>query len=122
MIHGLAIASLAVIPIPWQVKVLLLVFLAYSMVLGVRNHALRSDAKAVVALTLGNEGKIELTLRDGCCLSTRLNSSSIVLHWLIALRLHDEQRVMSLFLLPDMFDEESWRRLSVLLLASKTQS
>ena len=122
MIHGFAVAAIAVSQIALAVKLLLLVLLALSLAQGLRAHALRIGHGAVLALTLREGGELELEYGDGRRVVTQIGSSSTVWHWLVALRLSQERRCRSLFLLPDMLDDESWRRLAVHLRASKPES
>lgn len=120
VVHGVAVAAITVCQIAWLFKFLLLLPLALSMVLGLRNHVWRQGSRAIVSLVFDSDGKVELTYADTRCISTQLDASSTVLHWFMALRLRHEGRVVSLFLLPDMLDADSWRHLSVLLRAAKT--
>jgi hypothetical protein len=119
MIHGLAVAAIAVSQIVLPVKFLLLVPVALSLVQGLRTHVLRRGRGAVLSLTLREGGELELEYGDGTGVATRIDPSSTVWHWLMALRLRHETRRFSLFLLPDMLDAESWRRLAVLLRSAK---
>ncbi|WP_343213233.1 protein YgfX [Georgfuchsia toluolica] len=119
LIHGLAVAAIAVSQFALAARILLLVLLAFSMARELWLHALRLGPGAVVALSLRGEGELELEYGDGRRIATRVDPSSTVWHWLMALRLRQERRSRSLFLLPDMLDDESWRRLSVQLRVGK---
>jgi hypothetical protein len=68
-----------------------------------------------LAITLREAEKLELAYGDGHRIFAMIDSSSTVLPWLAALRLRDDKKRISLMLLPDMMDTESWRILSVLL-------
>ncbi|MFY9329033.1 MAG: protein YgfX [Georgfuchsia sp.] len=121
VVHGLAIAAIAVSQFALAARILLLMLIAVSMARGLRLHAQRSGPSAVVGLTLREGGEMELEYGDGRHIATRIDPSSTVWHWLMALRLRRENRCHSLFLLPDMLGEESWRRLAVYLRASKPE-
>jgi hypothetical protein len=118
--HGLAISAIAVTQLAMAIKLLLLIPLALSLVYGLRVHALRSSVHAVSALILRTGSEIELIYRDNARRMTKVEPSSTVLHELIVLHLRAEKKHLSLLLLPDMLDAESWRKLSVLLRALKT--
>ena len=119
VVHGLAIVALAVSQLAWLVRGMLLLVTVFSLVRALRINAWRSGAKAVAALRLDKDAEIELTYADSDCVSTRLDPSSTVLHWLIVLCLRHEGEKLYLFLLPDMLDADSWRRFSVLLRVAK---
>ena len=122
LIHGLAVAAIAICQFALIARVFLLVLLAFSMARGLRLHALRLGSGAVIALTLRDGGELELEYGDGCRIATQVDPSSTVWHWLMALRLRQERRYRSLFLLSDMLDEESWRCLAVHLRATKVEN
>lgn len=122
VIHGMAIAAIAVSYIASFVKAILLVLIAYSLATSLRRHALRRGSDAVVSLTLRERGELDIGYGDGRRIAFRLDSSSMVLHWLMALRLRQQHKSCSLFLLPDMLEDASWRRLLVHLRAAKVES
>ena len=115
VIHGLAVAAIAVCQFSIAFKLPLLIMVALSLARGLRIYGLRDGKRVPVAITLREAEKLELEYGDGHRVSTTIDSSSTVLPWLIALRLRDDRKRISLLLLPDMVDTESWRKLSVLL-------
>jgi hypothetical protein len=122
VIHGIAVAAIGISQINSALKLLLLLPLAFSLVWGLQFHAWRSAAGTVVELVLREAGgELELLYGNGHRTAATLDGSSTVLHWLMALRLRHEKHCLSLFLLPDMLDTESWRRLSILLRSSKIE-
>lgn len=121
-IHGLAVVAILICPITLITKALLLGLLAFSVARGLRTHAWRFGRAVVTVLTLREDGDVELEYGDGRRIVTRVDASSTVLHWLMALRLRHQGRRLSLLLLPDMLEAESWRRLTVLLRSSKADS
>jgi hypothetical protein len=122
VIHGIAVAAIGISQINSALKLLLLLPLAFSLVRGLQFHAWRSAASTVVELVLREaSGELELLYGNGHRTTATLDGSSTVLHWLMALRLRHEKRCLSLFLLPDMLDTESWRRLAMLLRSSKIE-
>ena len=115
LIHGFAVAAIAVSQLSLTIKVPLLLLLALSLAHGLRTSVFREGSRVVVALTLRDAGQLELEYGDGRRVSATIDPSSTVLHWLIALHLRSGSKRISMLLLPDMVDAESWRELSVLL-------
>jgi hypothetical protein len=116
-IHGLAVVAVAVSQIGWVFKLPLFSLMAISYVYGWKSCASRSGKKTIVALTLREEGKVELDYGNGHRVETDVDLSSTVLHWIVVLRLQQGRKHFFLLLLPDMFEPECWRRLSVRLRA-----
>jgi Membrane-bound toxin component of toxin-antitoxin system len=117
VIHGLAVAAIAVSQFSPGIKIPLLLLVAFSMAQGLRTHALHEGGSAVVAIILREGSELELEYANGRRIATRVDPSSTVLHWLMALRLGADNKRLSLWLLPDMLDAGSWRSLSVFLRA-----
>ena len=117
VIHGLGVAALAVSQFSLVFKIALLTILALSLARSLQNHALRAGGRAILTMTLREGGEAVLTFRDGHYIAAKIDPSSTVLHWLMALRLRSGKKWMSVWLLPDMLDVESWRLLSTSLRA-----
>ena len=116
-IHGLALIAVAASRFAWPLAMVLSLVIIVSCSAALRVHALRTARNAVVAGTLRRDGELELERRDGRRIVARIEGSSTVLHWLVALQLREDKRRRSLVLLPDMMDADAWRHLAVALRA-----
>lgn len=87
--------------------------LAISLALELRSAALRRGRGSVVALRAGEEGSLQVRLREGAWRDCELLGSSCVTAWLtiVNLRRAGERRVRSAVILPDSLDAEAYRAL-----------
>lgn len=112
-IHGLAVTAIAVSHFALAAQIALLALIALSLAHKLRVFALRSARWAVVSLRLCEGDILELEYGDGHHVATRIDLSSTVSNWLIALRLRHENRRLWLTLLPDAMDREEFRQLQI---------
>jgi hypothetical protein len=112
-LHGLALLSLVPVTIPLWAKLLLSFVILASLVHGLRRHALRLSPRAVLALRLHADGKLELRRRDGVGVAGSVSPQSCIFPGLVVLLVtgEDERRPTALTLLPDALAKDELRQL-----------
>jgi len=107
VLHGLAAASLAVLPWPLSLRGLLLVTLASELWRPIRRPS------RVVGLRLAASGELSFQFANGEQAVVRVQPDSVVFSQLLVLRVRDGEsgRLQTLALLPDSMPSEQFREL-----------
>ncbi|HWQ39421.1 MAG TPA: protein YgfX [Burkholderiales bacterium] len=114
--HVLAGLAAGTLPLAPGVGLLLIGLIAGSLIHALRLHALRSAARACVALRVpADAAAAELTLRSGAIVRGRILGDSVVspLLTVVNIRREDTARRVSLVLLPDGAPSDALRALRV---------
>lgn len=122
VIHGAAIAALALSAMPAWVKTALILLLALNLFHQSRRHALLREAESVVEFSLAENG-ILLGQRDGRQIAGKLLGNSMVISHLCVMNVLPQgaRFSRSIVILPDNLDAEIFRRLRVKLRWGVTQ-
>ena len=112
-LHGLALLSLVPVTIPLWAKLSLAFVTLASLVRGLWHHALRFSPRAVVALRLHADGKLELRRRDGAGVAGSVSPQSCVFPGFVVLLVagEDNRRPAALTLMPDALAKDELRQL-----------
>lgn len=110
--HGLGMLAIAILPLSWPMRLLLMLVLVFSLI-----HWWRGR-NPVKALHLSTDGKCSVRLGNEQWVPAEVLGSSFVQPWLAVLHLKLEGRrhMLPLILLPDMLKHDEFRRLRVWLL------
>jgi len=105
LLHGLAAASLVVLPWPLSIRLLLLALLAWSL----WQQIFRPST--VVGLCLAASGELSCQFANGEQAFVRVQPDSVVFSQLLVLRIRDGEsgRLETLALLPDSMPSEQFR-------------
>ena len=117
LIHGLALASVSVSQLLIALKISLDVAIAASLVYYLMAYLYRTGRHIISAITLRENGEIDLIYVDGRKVSASVERSSTVLHRFMVLELLAADRTRRLWLLPDMLTAEHWRYFTIWLRA-----
>ena len=113
LIHGLALASVVVSQIPIALKIALGIAIIVSLLYYLRVYAYRIGKQVISAITLRENGEIDLLFGNSQKITATVERSSTVLKGFIVLVLHTAGRRRRLWLLPDMLTAEHWRHLTI---------
>jgi hypothetical protein len=104
LLHGAAAACIIVLPWPWILRSVLLVFVGLSL-----GYALRPSR--IHGLRISGRSRLDCLLADGRRVGTLVLQDSTVFNRLIVLRLRigEEKRVSKLALLPDHMSADQFR-------------
>jgi hypothetical protein len=101
----------ALTDLPLAAKAALWGVLAFSVWRGISIHALRRGERAVMALTLRSDGKLEIEVRSGERIEVQVDGRSTVFSWLVVLLLKREGRTEALTLPHDALGSSAHRLL-----------
>lgn len=114
--HGIAITSLAFVPIPQIAFYLMLVVMLWSLLYFVLRDARLTLEDSIVAISLGDD-RIILFNRDGDEQVGKLLRSSLIMPQIVILNitLPNHFWKKNVVLMPDSMDAESFRQLRVVM-------
>jgi hypothetical protein len=105
---------LPLLQLPHWLKLAISFAVLYSLFDAWRRLARRAHPDAVHTVQWKEAGHCHLTLNSGQQLSVSLASQAFILPWMVVLHFRTPQRRLRyLLVLPDMLDEEAFRRLRV---------
>lgn len=115
--HLVATGLLWSLALPFGIKAIIVVMLAFSLIYYVRQDALLTANNAVVAFELSDDMHCKLVTRSGESTVCDLSGSTFVAPYLTVLNLKPAGKFFtrSVVILPDGIDVEEFRRLRVLL-------
>src|SRR5574340_801052 len=113
--HAGALALLWPLALPLWVKAAIGLAVAASLVFFLNHAALLRAAEAVIAVEIGEDGRIALQTRRGNWHECRLSGDSFVSPWLTIMILAQENRLRARYvvIVPDNVDAGDFRRLRV---------
>jgi toxin CptA len=115
--HGIAVVSLSVLPIPLWLRLAAVILVGWSFFHGLAKHASRRSPSAIRGLRIGDECRCEVALADGEWFEVELESGMLVTPFLTVLnfRRHEDGKHLPLVIMPDTIDSEGFRKLRVVL-------
>lgn len=114
-VAAVALSSLALVPIPLFVRVLVAVPSIAVCSLAIRRHALLRSSRSLVAIRPLPEGICIVTTVSGGETEAAVMPDSVAWSWMLLLRLvlDGKRRPVSILVLRDSVAEADWRRLSI---------
>jgi hypothetical protein len=114
VVHGTPLCLLPLLPVdPW-IHLALLSAVAYSLHDAWRRQVRRDHPDAVRTLLWKDAGHCRLTLHSGQRQDARLARQALILPWMVILQFDTPpRRLRYLLVLPDMLDDDVFRRLRV---------
>lgn len=111
--HVAAAMSVAAAPVPLGLRAACVSFLLMHAVACVRRHALLLTRESITSVRLIDEARCELGFRRGAVVTGSVDRSSVVLPWLVVLRVRvpNRHRRHGVVLMPDALGRDEFRRL-----------
>lgn len=114
VVHLAPLLLLPALQLPLWVNLLILSTVSYSLIDGWRRQARRSHPDTVRTVIWKDAQSCQLTLTSGQQLEIALAAQAFILPWLVVLHFKTpKRRFRYLPVLPDMLDEDVFRRLRV---------
>ncbi|MDP1681654.1 MAG: hypothetical protein Q8L39_07750 [Burkholderiales bacterium] len=113
--HLAAAGCVAIVPLPFWLKILLSVILAASLIQSLTREAWRMWPSSIVELQCEREGGVLIKTRSGKEFEVRVLGSSFVTSYLtiVLLKPNASRRVRTVLILPDALEPELFRQLRV---------
>jgi len=113
-VHGVPLCLLPLLPLNAWLNLALVSAAGYSLLDAWRRQVRRNHPDAVCSLLWKDAGHCQLTLQSGQCQIVRQAAQAFILPWVVVLHFNTpRRRLRYLLVLPDMLDEDVFRRLRV---------
>jgi len=116
LVHGAPLCLLLLLPLNAWLNLATVSAAGSSLLDAWRRQVRRNHPDAVRSLLWKDAGQCQLTLQSGQRQSVRLAAQAFILPWMVVLHFNTpRRRLRYLLVLPDMLDEDVFRRLRVYL-------
>lgn len=117
MMHGLSMAGVMFIPIPWPLKIILCTGLTGSLIYYTRRHALLRSNKSIVEVEMKTDCTCAVRSLAGEWQPGSLLATTFITRYMVILNLakRDTKGHLAVAILADAIDAERFRELRVLL-------
>ena len=109
--HGVALALIMLLPVPWWLRLGLVILVIISCRRQCRRHVLRCDPRTITALEWRADDSWWLTAHNGVVVNPSLEADSYIHPLLVILNFSCAGGSLSVVLFRDSIDHEHFRRL-----------